>query len=111
MQPPAFDRATVDHLAALAALSLSDREAESLARDLRAIVAYVEELGAVDTSEVPGDDTRDVTSVAPAWRPDVLDPGLTREEALGGAARTTEAGFAVPGFVSAGSAGTARGVR
>jgi aspartyl-tRNA(Asn)/glutamyl-tRNA(Gln) amidotransferase subunit C len=103
MQPPTFDRKTIDHLASLAALSLSDAEAEGLARELGAIVAYVEELGAVDTSAV---ETTLSEAASPApWREDVPSPGLSREEALRSAPRATDVGFAVPGFVPVGSAG------
>ncbi len=99
----------MDHLAALAALSLSDREAESLARDLRAIVAYVEELGAVDTADVRAVDASDAAAPFPGWRADAVVPGVSREDALGGAPRATEAGFAVPGFVFGGPADATRG--
>ncbi len=105
MPPPTFDRAQVDHLAQLSALSLSDAEAASIARDLGAILAYVEELASVDTSEVTAVHAPPVTegAGAGAWRVDVVVPGLTREEALREAPRATETGFAVPGFVPSGT--------
>jgi aspartyl-tRNA(Asn)/glutamyl-tRNA(Gln) amidotransferase subunit C len=108
MQPPTFTRDAIGHLAALASLSLSDEEADSLAKDLRSIVAYVEELGAVDTSEVSPTPAVAPTA-AEASRADVLLPGLPREEALRGAPRTSEGCFAVPAFVSSDSAGPSRG--
>ncbi len=99
--PPSFDRTAVAHLAELAALSLSDTEADALGRDLRAIVAYIEELATVDVSSVSG-----VASPAPgALREDVLVPGLTREEALAAAPKVSEHGFAVPGFVGVSTTG------
>jgi len=99
MQRPAFDRAQVTHLAQLASLSLADAEADALAQDLANIVAYVEELGAVDTSEVRENAPQ---AEAAAWREDVVVQGLTHEDALRGAPRATETGFAVPGFVPGG---------
>jgi aspartyl-tRNA(Asn)/glutamyl-tRNA(Gln) amidotransferase subunit C len=100
MERPPFDRARIDHLAQLSALSLSEAEASALAHDVGAIVAYVEQLAAVDTSEVPP--TRESEPVA--WREDVVTPCLSHEDALAGAPRATETGFAVPGFVPGGSA-------
>jgi aspartyl-tRNA(Asn)/glutamyl-tRNA(Gln) amidotransferase subunit C len=99
MRRPPFDRVQVSHLATLASLSLGDAEADALAHDLAAIVAYVEELGAVDTSDVA--DKALPVEVA-VWREDVVVPGLSHEDALRGAPRATDAGFAVPGFVRAG---------
>lgn len=89
-------RESVLHVAELASLSLAEDEIDSLARDLDAIVRYVEQLNEVDTEGVPP-----LTSVgvAGALRPDVVQPGLTREEALAEAPHATEEGFAVPRFV------------
>ncbi len=108
MSVPVFTRAQVEHLAELAALALGDDEAEAIAQELARIVAYVQELSAVDTSEVAGvaEPSGGAASASmSAWRPDVVVPGLTTEEALGAAARATDGGFAVPGFVSSGSTG------
>jgi aspartyl-tRNA(Asn)/glutamyl-tRNA(Gln) amidotransferase subunit C len=96
MPHPLFDRTEILHLASLASVSLSDAEAETMARELRAIVAYVEELGAVDTSEV--DVGAGVAAPTP-WRADIVTLGLSHDEALAGAPKATETGFAVPGFV------------
>jgi aspartyl-tRNA(Asn)/glutamyl-tRNA(Gln) amidotransferase subunit C len=101
MDRPRFDRAQIDHLAKLAALSLSDAAADRLAQDLGAIVAYVEQLAGVDTTSVGADPD----AAAAAWREDVVTPGLSHEDALRGAPGATDAGFAVPGFVPVGSAG------
>jgi aspartyl-tRNA(Asn)/glutamyl-tRNA(Gln) amidotransferase subunit C len=103
MPTPNFDRSQVTHLAKLAAISLSDAETESLARELAAIVAYVEELSAVDTSSVAGAPDREAGH--PTWRVDEVRPGLSHEDALAAAPRSTETGFAVPGFVSTGGSG------
>ena len=112
MKPPVLDRAMVDHLAELAALSLSDREAESMARELHAILAYVEEISNVDTSAAMTSETaRTLEGQEVRWREDVTTPGLPREEALRGAPHATELGFSVPGFVGAGSGNAVGGGR
>jgi aspartyl-tRNA(Asn)/glutamyl-tRNA(Gln) amidotransferase subunit C len=98
---PTFDRAAIEHLAKLAALSLTEEEIHGLAGELQAIVAYVEELSAVDTSSVStAAATGEAIGDSPGWRDDVVREGLTRQEALAAAPHATETGFAVPAFVS-----------
>src|SRR5260370_31224145 len=97
-----IDVPTVKHIARLSALSLSDEEAQRFASELARIVAYVEELEALDTSAVePTAHVQRVVAWA-AWRPDVPVPGLTREDALAAAPRVEHDGFAGPGFVKEG---------
>lgn len=92
-----IDRKTVDHVAKLACLSLSDAEAEKLTGDLARIVAYVEELAKVDTTDVPP--TAHVQLDHLPFREDETRPGLAREEVLSQAPRAEQEGFAVPTFV------------
>lgn len=47
------DEATVRHIARLARIKITKREAASLERELSAILDWVEQLGEVDTSDVP----------------------------------------------------------
>ncbi len=91
----AIDEPLVEHLASL---SLTKEEVRALAQDLGAILGYVGELQAVDVSEVGADE--DATASTSTLRDDVPHEGLTREEALRGAPRATETGFAVPGFAT-----------
>lgn len=92
-----FDRGTVEHVAKLAALSLSSEEAERFTTELAAIVAHVDELASLDTADVPP--TYQVCVPADSLRPDVVAPSLTNEEALSQAPRHSHGGFAVPVFV------------
>jgi aspartyl-tRNA(Asn)/glutamyl-tRNA(Gln) amidotransferase subunit C len=94
----AIDEPLVEHLAKLSSLSLTKEEVRALAKDLGAILGYVGELQAVDVSEVGADE--DATASTSTLRDDVPHEGLTREEALRGAPRATETGFAVPGFAT-----------
>lgn len=100
--PPAraasLDRARVHHIAKLAALSLSDAEADRFAGELAAIVRYVEELDTVDTSNVPP--TAHVQLERAPLREDEARPGLSHDDALAAAPRVEHEGFAVPGFVT-----------
>lgn len=97
-----LDRATIDHVATLSALSLTDAEAAKMTTEIGAILAYVEELGSLDTTNVPptGQVTVPVASAAgsTAWRADTIEPGLSHDDALAAAPRVADDGFAVPGF-------------
>jgi aspartyl-tRNA(Asn)/glutamyl-tRNA(Gln) amidotransferase subunit C len=97
-----IDRKTVDHVARLASLSLTDAEADRLTADLARIVAYVEELARVDTTDVPP--TAHVQLDRLPLRPDAPSLGLSHDEALAQAPRAERGGFAVPTFVDAGGA-------
>lgn len=90
----------VARVALLAELRLAEGEEEKLAKDMDAILAYVAELDALDTTGVPP-----TTSVLPtpggedAWRQDAVIPGLSHEDALREAPRADHEGFSVPTFV------------
>lgn len=100
-----FDRAQLHHVAALASLTLTDDEADHLAKDMQRILAYVDELETVDTTNV--EPTAAVTlggstatpREASALRADELAPSLDKPEVLSQAPRATENGFLVPTFV------------
>lgn len=97
MSRPVLDRAQIEHVAELASLSLTEDEIEAMAKELAVIVAYMGELDAVDTENVPP--TANVQLERAAWRRDVLEPSLPHEEALSQAPETAHGGFAVPVFV------------
>ena len=88
-------------LAQLASLSLTHAEGEKLTLEIGAILAYVSELDALDTSNVPA--TAHVQLESAAWRADEVQECLPHELALAQAPRTSQEGFAVPGFVESGS--------
>ena len=92
-----MDRAQIRHVAELAELELTDEEEERLAAEIGRIVAYVKELDAIDTKDVPP--TAHVMTEAAPLREDAPQPGLSHEEALAGAPRAGHGGFEVPTFV------------
>lgn len=92
-----LDRAQILHVAELASLSLTDEETDAMAKELASIVAYVSELDAVDTENVPP--TASVQLERAAWRRDAVEPSLSQEEALSQAPESAHGGFAVPVFV------------
>jgi aspartyl-tRNA(Asn)/glutamyl-tRNA(Gln) amidotransferase subunit C len=104
-----MDRAQMEHLAKLASLSLTNDEAETLTHEVEASLRYVDELNQLDTSSVeptanvyPAGYHEARQSGRTAWREDVIEPSLPREEALAQAPAAGESGFAVPAFVDAG---------
>ena len=80
----------VEHVALLARLGLSDEERERLREQLSSILGHIDQLRAVDTSDVPP--TAQVIPLAPVLRDDVVQPSLTVEQVLANAPRT-EGGF------------------
>jgi aspartyl-tRNA(Asn)/glutamyl-tRNA(Gln) amidotransferase subunit C len=89
-----ISRDEVAHLARLARLALTDAELDSFAGQLDAILEHVSQIQAVDVTGVEATDNP-LTSVN-VTRPDVVEPGLTQEEALAMAPKSAEGRFAVP---------------
>ena len=99
-----IDRAQVRKVARLARLSLTDAEEEKFAVQLSKVLNYIETLAAVDVSGVEplafAGDAPDA-SLATAGegallRPDLVLPGVARDEALAGAPAANGTAFLVP---------------
>jgi aspartyl-tRNA(Asn)/glutamyl-tRNA(Gln) amidotransferase subunit C len=75
-----IDRATVEHVAALARLGLTEEEVQRLTGQLSAILEAVGTLQAVDTSAIPP--TASILDLQDVMREDELRPGLSSEEVL-----------------------------
>jgi aspartyl-tRNA(Asn)/glutamyl-tRNA(Gln) amidotransferase subunit C len=71
---------TVRELAELAELELGEGDVARMQRDLAAILAYVEKLSELDTSDVPP--TAHVLDIQTPLRPDRAEPPLAVEEAV-----------------------------
>ena len=80
----------VEHVAMLARLGLNDEERERMREQLSSILAHIDQLRTVDTSNVPP--TAQVIPLAPLLREDVVQPSLTVDQVLANAPRT-EGGF------------------
>jgi aspartyl-tRNA(Asn)/glutamyl-tRNA(Gln) amidotransferase subunit C len=90
---PRVTEETVEHVARLARLSLSDDERRVFARQLEEILAWAESLQALDTSGVPPmSHPREATSL----RDDEPRPGLDRETAFAAAPDARDGLFRVP---------------
>jgi aspartyl-tRNA(Asn)/glutamyl-tRNA(Gln) amidotransferase subunit C len=91
------DQATVRRIAHLARIKLEDAEVPHLASELNAILAFVEELSAVDVEGV-----EPMTSVMPMrmkQRPDVVTEGDIADEIVANAPATEDHYFVVPKVV------------
>jgi len=93
----AITRKDVLHVAELARLELRDDEVERMIRDLGGILDYVAQLGELDTTDVPA--TAQVAVESAPLRTDEPSKGLTADDALAEAPRTSDGSFAVPAFV------------
>jgi aspartyl-tRNA(Asn)/glutamyl-tRNA(Gln) amidotransferase subunit C len=78
-----IDRREVQRIAALAHLELTEDEQVLYARQLQEILAYAQQVGDIDTRDVPP--TSHVLTAAPAERPDEVRPSLPVGDVLGNA--------------------------
>lgn len=78
-----LDRETVDFVAKLARLGLSDDEKERMRDELAPILDYFDALGEIDTDQIPP--TAQIITVQNLMRPDVARPSLDTEVVLANA--------------------------
>ena len=81
--PTILTIADVERIAGLAQLELTDEEKQLFTRQLADILAYAEQVQAIDTSGVPA--TASVNVTPPTEREDVPRPSLPVEDALANA--------------------------
>ncbi len=89
-----LSREEVDHVAALARLELSDREADRMAQELSDVLGHIDRMRSLDLAGV--EPTSHVVEVTDAQRPDEPRPSLAREVILAAAPEVADNGFAVP---------------
>ena len=89
-----FTRAEVERIAALARLSVTDLEADRLASELEAILAYAEQLAGLDTSGVLP--TSHPIELPTPFRDDLPEAPLDPELALANAPEREGSAFVVP---------------
>jgi len=89
-----ISREQVLHVARLARLELSEAEIESMARELSAVLEWVEHIKELDLEGVAP--TSHVVEMTGALRPDEVRPCLAREVALAQAPAVSDDGFLVP---------------
>ena len=89
-----IDREQVRHVAHLARLELTEEEEAQLTKELVDILSYVEQLGELDTEDVPP--TMHALDIQSALRADEVKPFTNREDLLDNAPDREEDFFKVP---------------
>ncbi len=88
---------TIEHVASLARLNLSEKETEKLASEMENIIGYVDKLNELDTSNVKA--MEHVIPMKNVLREDVSKPSYDRDKILGNAPTQEEGCFKVPKVV------------
>lgn len=91
---PVLTRTDVDHLAHLARLDLTDAELDTYVGQLSVILDSVAAVTAVASGDI--EPTTHAVPLTNVYRPDVVVPGLTQEQALAGAPSAQDGRFRVP---------------
>lgn len=84
----------VQHIAKLAKLSFSAEELQKMAKELDAIVGYMEQLKKLEVEGVPP--TSHVLDLSNVFRADKVQPALPLEEVLRNAPARKQSYFSVP---------------
>ena len=92
-----LDEASVAHIARLARIATTAEERERLARELSAILKWVEQLNEVATDGVEA--MTGAAQLVPRPRPDEVTDGGIAEQVLANAPHATEGFFVVPKVV------------
>lgn len=88
---------SVEHIAKLARLSVTDEEKELFGSQLEGILAYMEKLNELDTKNV--EPTSHVLSLSNVMRDDIARPSIPREDALMNAPDHTDKFYRVPKII------------
>jgi len=92
-----IQRKDVEHVARIARLALTDAEIERMREQLNGILAYIEKLNELDTSDV--EPTSHAVPLVNVMRDDEAGPCLPREEALANAPDRAGEFFRVPRII------------
>jgi aspartyl-tRNA(Asn)/glutamyl-tRNA(Gln) amidotransferase subunit C len=90
----AISRDEVAHLARLSRLAVTDAELDMFAGQLDVILQAVARVGEVAAADIPP--TSHSVPLTNVLREDVVEPGLTQDEALSGAPDAQDGRFRVP---------------
>ena len=92
-----LDKATVRRISELARIDVPEADLEPLARELSAILGWIEQLGEVDTDDVAP--MRSVMPITHPWRTDVVDDGDQQAAITRNAPSAHDGYFVVPRVV------------
>ncbi|MDF2523892.1 MAG: glutamyl-tRNA(Gln) amidotransferase, subunit [Clostridiales bacterium] len=88
---------TIENVANLARLNLSQQEIEKLTTEMAGIISYVEKLNELDTSDIHP--TQHVLPIKNIFREDEVRPSYPVEKILGNAPSSEDGCFKVPKVV------------
>jgi len=88
---------SIEHIAQLSRLSLSDKEKGLFGGQLESILSYMDKLNELDTRDI--EPTSHVIAISNITRDDVQRPSLDREDALMNAPDKTEKFYRVPKII------------
>jgi len=92
-----ISRTTIEHIANLSRLNISNEEADSYQAQLNSILHFIDKLNELDTSQIePTSHPLDLSNVL---RADVVQESLAREEALRNAPSAKDDQFRVPAAI------------
>lgn len=92
--PGALSRDDVAHVARLARLELTEEELATYTDQLAGILEHAADVAALDTTGVPP--TAHPLAIVNVLRPDVVRPGIDRDEVLAAAPSVEDRRFKVP---------------
>lgn len=92
-----LDKATVARIGTLARIEMPEAQQERLAGELSQILAWIEQLGEVDTKGV--EPLRSVMPIQAHWRQDVVSDGDRPADILENAPKAHDGYFVVPKVV------------
>ncbi|OIN97564.1 asparaginyl/glutamyl-tRNA amidotransferase subunit C [Candidatus Desantisbacteria bacterium CG1_02_38_46] len=92
-----IDKKTVEYIANLARLALTEKEKESFTGQLDKILNYIDKLNALDTSNI--EPTFHAVPLKNVFRDDEVKPSLTQERALAMAPEKDRNYFKVPRII------------
>jgi aspartyl-tRNA(Asn)/glutamyl-tRNA(Gln) amidotransferase subunit C len=92
--PMSISKEDVKYIAALARMDVPEDKLEGFTKSLAGIVEYVEQLQKLDVENVKP--TSHAVPVGNVFRPDIVKPSLTNQEALSFAVEAKEGSFKVP---------------
>ena len=84
----------VEHVATLARLEVSAEDKQQLTEQMNRILLYMEKLNELDTTEVPT--TSHVVELENAFREDIVEESLPRDQILENAPEASDSEFIVP---------------
>ena len=85
---------TIEHVANLARLNLTEQEKEKLTIEMASIISYMDKLNELDTTNI--EPRSHVLQMKNVFREDIVQPSVDREDALKNAPSKNEEFFKVP---------------